>query len=144
MNFFGGGKVGGGSDDRADTGRGKSALPPPCPRCEQTKSQFVKTMQNYKRAYAKKLDSARTDLSKTRAENEKMRRENRRLRSSWHLPTLALGVVIGALAKPAYKFAAKHAKQLWERLQEELEKRHGEPEAEEEEDGSQEGAAAQQ
>ncbi|KAI8476441.1 MAG: hypothetical protein J3K34DRAFT_258782 [Monoraphidium minutum] len=100
MSLWGRGKQQETAQDPDSAGKGRFAAPPPCPRCELTKSQMNRTIQNYQKAYRKKVEGLKTELISTRADNSQLRAQVRRLRRRKfvHAPSLAIGAVVGVLA----------------------------------------------
>jgi hypothetical protein len=111
----------GGADQEAKGG--KSALPPQCPRCELTKNQvslsckskprnfqtcinhsfqllqFTRTIQNFQKAYRKKVEGLKSELKTTRSANSRLSKQVQQLRSlsRIHVPSLIIGCISGAL-----------------------------------------------
>ncbi|KAF6250911.1 hypothetical protein COO60DRAFT_1565725 [Scenedesmus sp. NREL 46B-D3] len=85
--------------DADAAGRSRFAAPPTCPRCELTKSQMNRTIQNYQKAYRKKVEGLKQELSTVRADNTHLRSQVRRLRRKrlLHAPSLVLGAAAGFL-----------------------------------------------
>eukprot|EP00197_Chlamydomonas_leiostraca_P002504 CAMPEP_0202857276 /NCGR_PEP_ID=MMETSP1391-20130828/283_1 /ASSEMBLY_ACC=CAM_ASM_000867 /TAXON_ID=1034604 /ORGANISM="Chlamydomonas leiostraca, Strain SAG 11-49" /LENGTH=127 /DNA_ID=CAMNT_0049536061 /DNA_START=12 /DNA_END=395 /DNA_ORIENTATION=+ len=81
--------------------KGSSPLPPQCPRCELTKTQFNRTIQNYQKAYRKKVEGLKTELQAVRNTNASLRKQVKRLKSvvRVHVPSVVVGVVAGALVR---------------------------------------------
>eukprot|EP00775_Hariotina_reticulata_P010265 gene10265-10424_t len=79
--------------EAAEGGKGRFAAPPACPRCDLTKSQMNRTIQNYQKAYRKKVEGLKQELSTVRADNQHLRSQVRRLRKKRlvHAPSLAVG-----------------------------------------------------
>mmetsp|Transcript_21819 Transcript_21819/g.37249 ORF Transcript_21819/g.37249 Transcript_21819/m.37249 type:complete len:172 (+) Transcript_21819:90-605(+) len=98
-----------GQDD--DGPRNKMAMPPQCPRCESTKSQFTRTIQNYQKAYRKKVEGLKTELKSTRNTNDSLRKQVRQLKSITrvHGPSLIVGALAGALIFSLHRLFAKKA-----------------------------------
>lgn len=92
--------------------RGQSAMPPPCPRCELTKSQFTRTIQNYQKAYRKKVEGLKTELKTTRTANTKLAKQVKGLRSwtRFHAPSMAVGMAVGAAAFHLYNIITRNRK----------------------------------
>lgn len=59
-----------------------------------------RTIQNYQKAYRKKVEGLKTELTSTRADNSQLRSQVRRLRrrKAVHAPSLFIGGLIGVLA----------------------------------------------
>jgi ferric-dicitrate binding protein FerR (iron transport regulator) len=59
--------------------------------------QFNRTIQNYQKAYRKKVEGLKTELKATRNTNEALRRQVRQLKSATrvHIPSLAVGLAVG-------------------------------------------------
>eukprot|EP00195_Chlamydomonas_chlamydogama_P016357 CAMPEP_0202900924 /NCGR_PEP_ID=MMETSP1392-20130828/12111_1 /ASSEMBLY_ACC=CAM_ASM_000868 /TAXON_ID=225041 /ORGANISM="Chlamydomonas chlamydogama, Strain SAG 11-48b" /LENGTH=157 /DNA_ID=CAMNT_0049587383 /DNA_START=87 /DNA_END=560 /DNA_ORIENTATION=+ len=85
-------------DDQAS--KGKSALPPACPRCELTKQQFNRTILNYQKAYRKKVEGLKTELKAMRTNNTQLQKQVNQLKSiaRVHAPSIAIGLLIGLAA----------------------------------------------
>ncbi|WIA20752.1 hypothetical protein OEZ85_005120 [Tetradesmus obliquus] len=49
--------------DADAAGKSRFAAPPTCPRCELTKSQMNRTIQNYQKAYRKKVEGLKQELT---------------------------------------------------------------------------------
>lgn len=66
-----------------------------------TKAQFTRTIQNYQKAYRKKVQGLKTELISTRASVTKLNKKVTALNSfkRIHLPSLIIGVAVGFLAK---------------------------------------------
>lgn len=118
MSWFGGNKSADGAASSDQSGKGKSPMPPPCPRCEQTKTQFSKAVANYQRVYMRKVDGLKMELGSVRRDRDRLQTQNNRLRRST-LFTFAVGLGIGLVARRAYR----EGKAAYERLLEELKKR---------------------
>ncbi|KAG1680196.1 hypothetical protein FOA52_000309 [Chlamydomonas sp. UWO 241] len=88
-----------GMEAMEDEPRGKSAMPPQCPRCELTKAQFTRTIQNYQKAYRKKVEGLKTELKSTRVANTRLTKQVKSLKSLTrvHVPSIALGAAVCAL-----------------------------------------------
>lgn len=101
MNF-GRSRGGRGDEEEADMmppnqSQSKSAVPPACPRCEVTKSQFNRTIQNYQKAFRKKVEGLKVELKSSRSDTRKLQKKVNQL-SSWtrvHIPSLLAGAVFG-------------------------------------------------
>lgn len=77
------------------------ATPPACPKCEMTKNQMTRAVQNYQKAYRKKVDGLKLELRTTRSECKSLRASVDRLRRRGriHAPSLLLGGLAGALLR---------------------------------------------
>lgn len=75
-----------------------------------------RTIQNYQKAYRKKVEGLKTELVSTRADNQQLRSQVRRLRRTKlvHPPSAVAGLVIGVLVAERVKSALQR---LRERLQ---------------------------
>uniref|UniRef100_A0A383VGQ6 Uncharacterized protein n=1 Tax=Tetradesmus obliquus TaxID=3088 RepID=A0A383VGQ6_TETOB len=82
--------------DADAAGKSRFAAPPTCPRCELTKSQMNRTIQNYQKAYRKKVEGLKQELTTVRADNTHLRAQVRRLRRKrlLHAPSLAVGAAV--------------------------------------------------
>jgi hypothetical protein len=67
--------------------------------------QFTRTIQNYQKAYRKKVEGLKTELRAVRNTNESLRRQVRGLKGILrvHVPSVALGVAAGVLIKAHWK-----------------------------------------
>ncbi|GBF89156.1 hypothetical protein Rsub_01873 [Raphidocelis subcapitata] len=105
MSWFGGKKGPEEAQDPDSMGKGRFAAPPPCPRCELTKGQMNRTIQNYQKAYRKKVEGLKTELVSTRADNQQLRSQVRRLRRRKlvHAPSVIVGAAVGVLVADRVK-----------------------------------------
>ena len=76
-----------------------------------------RTIQNYQKAYRKKVEGLKTELTSTRADNQLLRGQVRRLRRRHfaHAPSVAIGAVVGVLL-------ADHVREGLRRLRERVRK----------------------
>lgn len=72
-----------------------------------------RTIQNYQKAYRKKVEGLKQELGTVRADNQHLRSQVRRLRRKrlLHAPSLLVGASIGALA-------GRLLQRLWQQRQE--------------------------
>ncbi|KIZ06251.1 hypothetical protein MNEG_1712 [Monoraphidium neglectum] len=72
-----------------------------------------RTIQNYQKAYRKKVEGLKTELTSTRADNSQLRTQVRRLRRRKiaHPPSLLVGAAVGVLAADVIKSVVKTIKQ---------------------------------
>jgi hypothetical protein len=68
-----------------------------------------RTIQNYQKAYRKKVEGLKTELTSTRADNQQLRTQVRRLRRRKFVspPSLAVGALVGVLLADRVKEAAR-------------------------------------
>ncbi|KAJ9515840.1 hypothetical protein QJQ45_008724 [Haematococcus lacustris] len=112
------GYPGGGPPDGMPGPRGqqepasKTGMPPECPRCNLVKGQFNRTIQNYQKAYKKKVEGLKTELKSTRNTNSALRAQVKELKSMTrlHAPSLVAGLLLGAAAA-----CAARMQRLWPR-----------------------------
>jgi len=64
-----------------------------------------RTIQNYQKAYRKKVEGLKTELISTRADNQQLRTSVRRLRRNRYVqaPSLVIGGVVGVLVADRVK-----------------------------------------
>ena len=126
--------------DADDAGRSRFALPPACPRCELTKSQvgrahqlihkhpegkhdsmcrkqaprlplqMNRTIQNYQKAYRKKVEGLKTELNSVRADNQHLKKQVKSLRRKrlTHLPSLLIGAGLSFLINKVVQQVLQH------------------------------------
>jgi hypothetical protein len=77
----------------------QSTLTPRQQQHHQQQTQMNRTIQNYQKAYRKKVEGLKTELHSTRADNAQLRGQVRRLRRAQYasIPSLAIGVAAGVL-----------------------------------------------
>ncbi|KAF5829058.1 hypothetical protein DUNSADRAFT_16629 [Dunaliella salina] len=82
-----------------------SAMPPSCPRCELTKTQFSRTIQNYQKAFRKKVEGMKVELKSVRNTNDALRRQVKRLKSPGRtlIPGMVIGLVVGAAGNALFR-----------------------------------------
>lgn len=89
-----------GMGDGDSGAKGRFAVPPACPRCDLTKQQMTRTIQNYQKAYRKKVEGLKVELTSSRAEAKALKAQVDRLKSPTrlHVPSLAVGAAVAAIA----------------------------------------------
>ena len=72
--------------------------------------QFTRTIQNYQKAFRKKVEGMKVELKSVRSTNEALRKQVRRLKSPArvYLPGIGIGVVLGITAQPLWRWFKKH------------------------------------
>ncbi len=87
--------------------------------------QFNRTIQNYQKAYRKKVEGLKTELKATRNTNDALRKQVKDLQSiiRLHIPSILLGLGIGVAAKTysatIKKLFSRKGKQATEAAQDE-------------------------
>jgi hypothetical protein len=68
--------------------------------CAFPSVQFTRTIQNYQKAYRKKVEGMKTELKSSRNANSKLTKQVKQLKSLTrvHLPSMAIGLLAGSLA----------------------------------------------
>lgn len=63
--------------------------------------QFNRTIQNYQKAYRKKVEGLKVELKSTRNEKAALQKQVKQLKSIYrvHVPSMAVGALIGIFAK---------------------------------------------
>lgn len=72
--------------------------------------QFTRTIQNYQKAYRKKVEGLKTELKTTRTANAKLTKQVKGLRrwTRFHVPSMAVGMAVGAAAFHLYNVLIKN------------------------------------
>ncbi len=74
--------------------------------------QFTRTVQNYQKAYRKKVEGLKAELKSTRSSNTQLQRQVKDLKGfkRVHLPSLAVGVLAGGLLRYVWtRLRQRHA-----------------------------------
>ncbi len=67
--------------------------------------QFTRTIQNYQKAYRKKVEGLKTELKTSRNTNARLTKQVKRLKSVFrvHLPSIGVGLLLGAVATSVWR-----------------------------------------